>query len=131
MRLRTNLVYLVVGIVIPLVALATLLGLLLVKREREAFRQGAINRNRAFMTAVDAAVRGHISTLQVLASASSLQADDFDAFRRDAVRALEAQHDWQNIVLTKPDGTHLINTARPGQESLDGTTDLKSLETDR
>ena len=128
MRLRTNLVYLVVGIVIPLVALATLLGLLLVKREREAFRQGAINRNRAFMTAVDAAVRGHISTLQVLASASSLQADDFDAFRRDAVRALEAQDDWQNIILTKPDGTHLINTARPGHESQDGTTDLKSLK---
>ena len=127
MRLRTNLVYLVVGIVIPLVALATLLGLLLVKREREAFRQGAINRNRAFMTAVDAAVRGHISTLQVLASASSLQADDFEAFRRDAVRALEAQHDWQNIILTKLDGTHLINTARPGQEGVDGTADPKSL----
>jgi signal transduction histidine kinase len=128
MKLRTNLVYLIVGIVIPLVALATLLGLLLVKREREAFRQGAINRNRAFMTAVDAAVRGHISTLQVLASETSLQADDFDAFRRDAVRALEVQHDWQNIILTNRDGTHLINTARDGQEPLDGTTDLKSLK---
>lgn len=127
MRLRTNLVYLVVGIVIPLVALATLLGLLLVKREREAFRQGAINRNRAFMTAVDAAVRGHISTLQILASASSLQADDFDAFRRDAMRALEAQLAWQNIILSQPSGTQIVNTARNGQEFLDGTTDLKSL----
>jgi signal transduction histidine kinase len=126
MKLRTNFVYLVVGIVIPLVALATLLGLLLVKREREAFRQGAINRNRAFMTAVDAAVRGHIATLQVLASASSLQADDFEAFRRDAVRALEAQHDWQNIILSKRDGTHLINTTRP-EEELTGSVDTKSL----
>ena len=128
MKLRTNFVYLVVGIVIPLVALATLLGLLLVKREREAFRQGALNRNRAFMTAVDAAVRGHIATLQVLASASSLQADDFEAFRRDAVRALEAQHDWQNIILSKPDGTHLINTARPGTKELTGSVDMKSLQ---
>ena len=124
MKLRSNLVYLIIGIVIPLVALATLLGLLLVRREREAFKQGAINRNRAFMTAVDAAVRGHVSTLQVLASESSLQADDFEAFRRDAVRALEAQHDWQDVILSKPDGTYIVN-ARPGHQT--STTDVKSL----
>ena len=109
MRLRTNLVYLVVGTVVPLVGLATVLGLLLVQRENDAFRQGAINRNRSFMTAVDAALRGHISTLEALASASNLESDDLQTFRNDAGRALNAQGDWQNIILAKPDGTQLVN----------------------
>src|ERR1044072_779344 len=128
MRLRTNLVYLVVGIVVPLVALATVLGLLLVQREKDAFRQGAINRNRSFMSAVDAAIRGHISTLQALASASRLAADDFNTFRNDATRALSAQTDWQNIILARPDGAQLVNAGRPGLEAMTATADLKSLQ---
>jgi signal transduction histidine kinase/ActR/RegA family two-component response regulator len=128
MRLRTNLVYLVVGIVVPLVGLASVLGLLLVQREKDAFRQGAINRNRSFMTAVDAALHGHISTLEALASASSLEADNFEAFRKDAMRALSAQADWQNIILARPDGTQLVNAGRPGAESMTATADVKSLQ---
>ena len=126
MRLRTNLVYLVVGTIVPLVGLASVLGWLLVNRENDAFRQGAINRNRAFMTAVDAALRGHISTLQALASASSLESDDFQVFRNDAVRALNAQSDWQNIILAKPDGTQLVNAVRQGGEAMTATSDVKS-----
>jgi len=128
MRLRTNLVYLVVGIVVPLVALATVLGLLLVRREQDAFRLGAINRNRAFMSAVDTAVRGHISTLQALAAVSSLETGDVEAFRRDANRVLEGQPDWQSVVLTRPDGSQIVNVAQPGVEGTIATADVKSLQ---
>ena len=131
MRLRTNLLYLVVGTIVPLIALATVLGLLLVDRERDAVRQGAINRNRAFMTAVDAALKGHISTLQALATVSSLERNDLETFRNDAIRVLEAQSDWQSIVLTKPNGDQLIVTSRNGSEPTAHTEDEPSLQRTR
>lgn len=126
MRLRTNLLYLVVGTIVPLIALATVLGFLLVDRERDAVRQGAINRNRAFMTAVDAALKGHISTLQALATVSSLERDDLETFRNDAVRVLDAQTDWQNIILTRTTGEQLIVAARNGPERVSATVDEPS-----
>ena len=128
MRLRTNLLYLVVGTIVPLIALATVLGLLLVDRERDAVRQGAINRNRAFMTAVDAALKGHISTLQALATVSSLERNDLETFRNDAIRVLEAQSDWQSIVLTKPNNEQLIVASRNGSEPTAQTVDEPSLQ---
>src|SRR5258705_10579084 len=123
MRLRTNLLYLVVGTIVPLIALATVLGFLLVDRERDAVRQGAINRNRAFMTAVDAALKGHISTLQALATVSSLERDDLETFRDDAVRVLDAQSDWQNIILTGLNGQQLMVAGRNGAENTAQTVD--------
>jgi len=127
MRLRTNLLYLVVGTIVPLLILASILGFLLVDRERDAVRQGAINRNRAFMTAVDAALKGHISTLQALATVSSLDKDDIETFRQDAMRVLEAQSDWQSIVLTKPNGEQVMVTSRNGAEPTAHTVDEASL----
>lgn len=126
MKLRTNLAYLVIGTIVPIFLLATLLGVLLVKREKEAFKQGAINRNRAFMTAVDAALQGHISTLQSLASASSLEVKDFEKFRVEATRSLKSQSDWQDVILTGPDGHQLVN-AELGLEPRTGSTDVESL----
>ena len=128
MRLRTNLLYLVVGTIVPLIALATVLGFLLVDRERDAVRQGAINRNRAFMTAVDAALKGHISTLQALATVSSLERDDLETFRDDAVRVLDAQTDWQNVILTRLDGQQLMVAGRNGAEKTAQTVDEPSLQ---
>ncbi|HEY9504231.1 MAG TPA: ATP-binding protein [Pyrinomonadaceae bacterium] len=127
MRLRTNLLYLVVGTIVPLIALATVLGFLLVERERDAVRQGAINRNRAFMTAVDAALKGHISTLQALATVSSLERDELETFRNDAVRVLDAETDWQSISLTRPDGEQLIVASRNVSETPNHTVDGPSL----
>ena len=97
MKLRTNLVCLVVGTIVPLFLLSIVLGILLVQRERDAFRQGAINRNRAFMAAVDEVLEGHVATLQALAATSSLEAGDFEKFRIEAVRVLKSQTDWMAL----------------------------------
>jgi sensor domain CHASE-containing protein len=72
MTLRSNLFLLVIGTVLPVTALALVLGYLLVQQEKETFRKGALDRNRAFMTAVDAEIRGHLTTLQALAAARSM-----------------------------------------------------------
>jgi len=53
-KLRTRLFLLVAGTVIPLGALAVFLSILLVNHERDILERGALDRNRAFMTAVDA-----------------------------------------------------------------------------
>ena len=56
MKLRTNLLLLVFGTAVPLLALAAVIAYLLLEHENEVLRSGAQDRNRAFMSAVDAAL---------------------------------------------------------------------------
>src|SRR5436853_2485953 len=108
MRLRSNLLVLAAGTVLPLTALALVLGYLLVEQERDTFRRGAIDRNRAFMTAVDAEIRGHITTLQAVAAATSLKSDDLRTFHRDIQQVLASQHDWRNIIPASASGQPIV-----------------------
>jgi signal transduction histidine kinase/CheY-like chemotaxis protein len=113
MRLRTRLFLLVAGTVVPLVALAVGLGAILVDHERDTFRKLAIDRNRAFMSAVDAGIRGHVSTLQALAGNSALETGDLRSFHREAVRALGSQPEWENVILTEPGGAEALHGLSP------------------
>ena len=128
MKLRSNLFLLVIGTVLPLTALALVLGYLLVEQEKQTFRNGAISRNRAFMTAVDAEIRGHLTTLQALAAVRSLQADDLHAFHDDARRVMGLQSDWQNVVLALPNGQQVANARRPFGSALPIDSDMASHE---
>ena len=100
MKLRSKLVKLTVGAALPPIVLCLTLGAVLVNYERDAFRRGAIDRNRAFMTAVDAEVRGHVLTLTALAASKRLEVDDLPAFREEAQRVVKSQPDWQSVNLT-------------------------------
>lgn len=128
MKLRTSLFQLVVGTVIPLVVLASVLGYLLVEREKETFQKGALDRNRAFMTAVDAEIRGHLSTLTALAAAESLASKDLRRFYRDAISVLKSQPDWQNVIMAIPSGQQIINAARPYGARLPANSDMRSTQ---
>ncbi|HEX4332238.1 MAG TPA: ATP-binding protein [Usitatibacter sp.] len=109
MKLRTRLFLLVAGTVVPLVALAVVLSILLVDHERETLQRGALDRNRAFMTAVDTEINGHITSLQALATSERLEAGDIAGFGREAVRVLASQSGWQDVVLASVDGTRLFD----------------------
>ena len=126
MKLRSNLFLLVIGTVLPLTALALVLGYLLIEQEKETFRNGALSRNRAFMTAVDAELRGHLSALQALAAVRSLQADDLHAFHDDARRVMALQGDWQNVVLALPSGQQVANARRPFGSPMPPISDRES-----
>ncbi|HEY2816949.1 MAG TPA: hypothetical protein VGK44_07430, partial [Casimicrobiaceae bacterium] len=128
MRLRTRLFLLVAGTVVPLVVLTAVLGALLVDHQREIYRLSAIDRNRSFMSAVDAELRGHMTSLKSLAAARSLEAMDLPRFRELAARVLPSQPGWQNIVLTAADGRQLVNLRNPAGEALPGTIDVESME---
>jgi len=114
-KLRTRLFLLVAGTVIPLGALAVFLSILLVNHERDILERGALDRNRAFMTAVDAEIKGHLTTLMALAVSQNLERGDVEAFRREAARVLGTQPGWQDIVLARPDGTRLVDLRVPEQ----------------
>ena len=113
MRLRTRLFQLVAGAVVPLVLLAIALGVSLATEQQETFREGALARSRALMTAVDAELRGHFRAVEALGASGNLAAGDPQAFYAEADRVLESQPDWQNVILARADGLQLVNLAVP------------------
>src|SRR5688500_13780095 len=128
MRLRTRLYLLVAGTVVPLVMLALVLGALLVDHERDNFRRLAIDRNRAFMSGVDAKLRGHISTLQALGANLNLAAGDLRAFHAQVALTLKTQPDWDNVILSDPGGRELLVGLRPYGDNLPEDPDPTSLQ---
>jgi PAS domain S-box-containing protein len=127
MTLRSNLLLLVAGTVLPLLALALILGYVLIEHENDTTQRGAVARTRAFMTAVDAELVGHILSLRGLATSRSLERGDVRAFGEEMARFLASQPDWQLIFLSTPRGEQILNTAPgfvPGRQD----TDLESLE---
>ena len=83
MKLRSKLLLLTMQAALPPMLLCLVVGGVLVNYERESFRRGVTDSNRAFMTAVDAEVRGHMSTLTALAASTNLEADKLPAFREE------------------------------------------------
>ena len=112
-KLRTRLLLLIAGTAIPLLALAAVLAYLLLEYERGTFREGALARNRAFISAVDAEIRGHMQVLAALATSSALQRGDLKSFHDEASRVASSQPDWRGVVLLDPDGNQIVNTRRP------------------
>src|SRR5690242_3416852 len=110
MKLRGSLISLAAGTALPLALLLVLVGYVLVEYEKDTFQRGALDRNRAFMTAVDAELHGHIATLNALATSPALQGPDLAAFHREATRFTESQPGWGTIILATPDGQQLVNT---------------------
>ena len=113
MRLRSSLVSLVVATVVPLVLFAVLVTVFLVRYERDNFVVAMTDRNRAFMSAVDAELKGHVTSLHALAAARSLAAGDLRMFHADALAVLKTQPDWLNVILTTPEGRQIVNAVAP------------------
>ncbi len=128
MKLRSKLLLLTMQAALPPMLLCLVVGGVLVNYERESFRRGVTDSNRAFMTAVDAEVRGHVSTLTALAASNNLEADKLPAFREEAVRVVNSQPEWHSVSLTMPSGQQLVNTIRPITEKLPIVLDLESVQ---
>ena len=113
MRIRSHLLLLAFGIIVPITAFSVFLTTLLVEREQRTFAEGAVERLRSTMTAVDAQVQGQVTALNALASLRALDSGDLKAFALEATRVLEGQAAWMNIVLADPDGRQVVNAAAP------------------
>ena len=104
---------LVLATMLPLALFAGIMIYLLAERQRATFEQGATERMRALSTAVDAALKGTIATLDALASNNDLRVSDLVGFHEAASRVLKAQPDWITINLTDRSGQQIINLLRP------------------
>ena len=113
MKLRSHLYLLVAGALAPVVVFAVVSAALLVQHERLTMQREAIGRTRAAMSAVDAELRGHITTLQALAASKSLAMGNLRAFHEESQRALLTQPDWVNIGLISPDKRQLFDAILP------------------
>ena len=126
--LRTNQVLLVIGTALPLIVLAVWLSTTLIDYNQKTLAAGAINRVRAFMSAVDAELRGGIALLQALAVSERLGSDDLRGFHREATRFLKFQPRIDSIRVALPDGQIVMNTSVPFGQRLPGTYDRKTFD---
>jgi signal transduction histidine kinase/ActR/RegA family two-component response regulator len=109
MRIGTSLLILVGAATAPLIAFSVWMGYSTVDDAAVAARIGAVDRARIFMTAVDAEIGGHMSTIAALAASENLREGRLDAFRREAVLIKESQPAWQNVTLSDPSGVMLLD----------------------
>ena len=116
MKLRTNLFVLAICAVVPLLAVAVLSGLVIVRHERDSVQREAIGRARSAMSAIDTELRGSLITTMALATSKYLEAGDLRAFHQEARRILATHPDWLNIGLATPTRVQLMDAVRPWEE---------------
>jgi signal transduction histidine kinase/ActR/RegA family two-component response regulator len=128
MRLRTSLFLVPLATAIPIAVFSVLVSGALLQQHYENFVSAVKDRNRAFLTAVDAEVSGSITTLQALASSPSLERGDLQRFHQEAKAALESQTAWLNVILHSRDGRHIVNAYLPwGTPLLEKPTQPESI----
>ena len=128
MTIRSRLLLLASGAVLPVLVFAVLVSVVLVEEEQATFERGAIERARAMMSAIDAGLRGSLSTLQALAASRLLAADDVAGFGESAVRLLATQPAWHNITLELPAGQTVFDAVAPTGAPRTSIVDLPSAE---
>ncbi len=100
MKLRSHLLLLTLGTILPLLVFALIAVGLLAQRERTIFESGAKERTLALLAAIDADLDTSLTTLRALAASPHLDRDDLAAFHVQAMRVLPTQLGWREIEIT-------------------------------
>ena len=113
--LRTYLLTLTAGAVVPVLCFAVYLTIGLSRTEQGAVERGLIDTAAALASGVDRELASTMTTLEALAASEHLDRGDYGTFVREAQRVLESQtaHGWLSINLAAPDGTPLMNSLSP------------------
>src|SRR5688572_33036883 len=99
MRLRSHLLLLSIATAAPVMILAAVVAVLVVRQDRDTLRDAAAARVVAVMSAIDAELRGSLATLRALAASSHLETGALDAFHAEAQRVVRAHPDWRGLTL--------------------------------
>jgi signal transduction histidine kinase len=113
LSLRTHLLFLVVGTLLPAVLLGTLLVQQLVAANRATIERRLLEASRATAALVDAEITATVRTLQALSRSQRLDDGNLAGFYREATEVQATQPTWAAIVLRDRDGTSMVNTFRP------------------
>src|SRR5580765_3297496 len=92
--LRAHLLFLVVGTLLPTLALSAALTLRVIRDGRDAVRRQLLDAARAQATIVDSELLGTVRALRALAETDALKRSDVDAFREEAIRVKQTQPSW-------------------------------------
>ena len=110
--LRVHLLFLVVGTLLPTLALSAVLMLRVIRDGREAVRRQLLDAARAQAAIVDSELLGTIRALRALAETDTLKDGELDAFRDEAARVQDTQPSWSDVVLHTPQGVAIANVAK-------------------
>lgn len=131
-RLPRYLLRLSLATLLPLLVFALAAGVLLARHERQTFERSAQERVRALSSAVDAALRGTITTIEALAQSDSLRTGDLASFHALAVRVHAGRADWSAVHLADlQSARQLVNTLRPFGTPLPVVVERGSVDTVR
>ena len=128
MTIRAHLLLLAGLAALPVLVFAILISIMLIEQEQRTFERGAIERARAIMSAIDADLRGSISTLKALAASRPLAADDMRGFEESVVRLLATQPNWRNITLALPTGQKVVDLRAEAGTALGTVLDSPSVK---
>ena len=128
MRLRSHLLLLAFASAAPVMVLAVIIAVLVVKQERDTVRDAAGDRVVAVMSAVDAELRGSVATLRAMAASASLERGELKAFHAEASRILSTHPDWLTFTLARPDGIRILDAANLPGAALGGVVDRPSFD---
>ena len=112
-RLKRHLLLLVLGALLPLLALAVTLTVLLVREDRERTEQALHEHARLLSAALDAELSRSITAMQALSRSESLRSGELARFYADARDMRDSLGLWNNVLLLSPSGEHLFNLMRP------------------
>jgi signal transduction histidine kinase/ActR/RegA family two-component response regulator len=112
-KLRSHLVLLVLGAVLPVLAFSAVMGVVFWRQQRAVVNERLLERVRALAIALDREMAGHVRAIEVLARSRALQANDFRVFHDQAQRVRAEQPAWDALIVLAPDGTQLMNTRVP------------------
>ena len=127
MRLRSYLLVLIGGILLPVLLFSAVMLVLFDRQTRAATEKGLVETARALSVAVDRELTASISVLRALATADSLASGDLKTFHRRMRAVLVSQPGWENIRLYDASGQQRLNTSRPFGEPLPRTANPELL----
>ena len=128
LSLRTHLLFLVVGTLLPAVLLryvARPSGC--VAANRATIERRLLEASRATAALVDAEITATVRTLQALSRSQRLDDGNLAGFYREATEVQATQPTWAAIVLRDRDGTSMVDTFRPWGAPRIATADIDGI----
>jgi signal transduction histidine kinase/ActR/RegA family two-component response regulator len=112
-KLRSHLVLLVLGAVLPVLAFAAIMAGVFWRQQHAALDARSLERVRALAIALDREMEGHIRALEVLARTPSLRNGDLRAFAEHARQVRAEEPAWDALIIVDKTGQQLVNTRVP------------------
>jgi PAS domain S-box-containing protein len=114
MKLRTHLVLLVVMTLLPVLALAGSLTVMLAREARNTAERGLADTTRALQVAIDREILSSVKTLQAVATSEALDRGDYRGFYDVCRRVMRSQDSWHTLTLIDvSSGRTILTTIQP------------------